>query len=340
MIEDAGTVENLIIPGRVERVGVAVPTFAAGTGTFPAVAQPGARVYRGQAVVRDHHILPVIDGKTALGEFLEYNVDKYPPSLLADPEPPIGTWSEAVVVIGSGNYYHFFANHLPALLLMRGMNTPRVRLLMLSDFPASIAPVMADLLPYIAGDKPVDVTIVGNGTYDVADVIFPTRAHIDMPVLLARRIVIPHIFEKTGILNPIGERGPLKLFVRRANAQTGRNLLNPKKVEAWFIARGYTAVDPGTLDFTDQVLLFARATHIAGIEGGAMTNIIFAPYVRQIVMLASPFTRDDRFFQHLVSGYEIPFLPLYGDAVGLTRSADYIMPLAALDALPAEATAS
>lgn len=338
MIEDAGYADSLIIPGRTERIGVAVASFAAGSGTFPAIAQGGMRVYRGQAVVRTHHILPVIDGKTSVGEFLEYNAAKYPASLFADPEPPSGTWSQAVAIVGSGNYYHFFANHLPGLLLMRGMATPRVRLLMLQDFPPSIASVMADLLPYIAGDKPVDVTLVANGTYDVADVIFPTRAHIDMPVLLARRMILPHIFEATGVANPIGERGPLKIFIRRAGAQTGRNLLNPQKVEAWFTARGYTAIDPGTLSFTDQVLLFARATHIAGIEGGAMTNIIFAPYLRQVVMLASPHTRDDRFFQNLVDGYAIPFTALYGDAIGLARSADYVMPIAALDALPPEAT--
>ncbi len=339
MITDTGTADALLIPGRVERIGVAVPALTPGVGASRVIAQGGVRVYSGQVVVRDYHVFPVIDGRTAIGEFLEYNADKYPPSLLDDPGPSSGTWSQAVTVIGSGNYYHFLANHLPALLLMRGMKTPRVRLLTLQDFPPSIAAVMTELLPYIAGDVPVDVSIVRNGTYDDADVIFPTRPHIDMPVLLARRIILPHVFEKAGIADPMSQLGPLKIFVRRGGSQTGRNLLNPKKVEAWFVARGYTPVDPGALDFTQQVLLFARATHVAGIEGGAMTNIMFAPAVRQIVMLASPFTRDDRFFQNLVAGYDIPFHALYGDAIGFTRSADYVMPLAALDALPSEATA-
>ncbi len=338
MIEDAGFVDKLYARGVAERVGVSVPAIATGDGNITAVVQLGLRVYRGQAVVRNGHVLPVVDGKTAVGDFLEYSASKFPPSLLADPGPSSGTWSDAIMVIGSANYYHFFANHLPALLLMRGLPTPRVRLLMMQDFPPTVAPVMAEVLPYIAGGKPVDVVFVQEGTYDVADVIFPTRTHIDMAMLLARRVLLPHIFETTGVADPIAERGPLKIFVRRGGAANARNLLNPKKVEAWFAARGYTAVDPGSLTFAEQVLLFARATHVAGIEGGAMTNIIFAPDLKQVVMLASPYTRDDRFFQHLVEGYAIPFHALYGDAAGVTRNSDYIMPLAALDALPPEAT--
>lgn len=339
MIEDAGYVDKLYTPGVAERVGVTVPAIATGGGKYAVAVQLGLRVYRGQAVVRDGHVLPVVDGKTAVGDFLEYGASKFPPALLADPGPSSGTWSDAIMVIGNANYYHFFANHLPALLLMRGLPTPRVRLLMVQDFPASVAPVMTELLPYIAGGKPVDIVFVREGTYDVADVIFPTRSYIDMAMLLAHRVLLPHIFETAGVANPIAERGPLKIFVRRGGTANARNLLNPTKVEAWFAARGYTAVDPGTLSFSEQVLLFARATHVAGIEGGAMTNIIFAPHLKQVVMLASPYTREDRFFQHLVKNYAIPFHPLYGDACGVTRNSDYIMPRAALDALPPEATA-
>lgn len=339
MIEDLDTADWLLDTRGAERIAVAVPSWGADAGAPPTIVQGGVRILRGQAGVRAGHILPVVDGKTSSREFLEYNASKFPASLFADLGAPTASWSKAVAIIGSGNYYHFLANHLPALLLMRAVQTPRVHLLMVDPFPAGVGAVMNELLPYLAGNKPVDVTLVQSGTYDVTDVIFPTRAHMDMPVLLARRVILPHVLEQAGVADPLHERGPLKLYVRRSNAANARNLLNPQKVEAWFIARGYTPVDPGTLSFTEQVLLFARATHIAGVEGGAMTNVIFAPFLKQVVMLASPFTREDRFFQNLVAGYGIPFHPLYGDVIGATRDANYIMPLAALAALPLEATA-
>ena len=76
MTENTGSYE-LVAPGVAARVGVSIPSFAAGDGLYPAVAQMALRVHTGRVVVHADHILPVVGGRSAFHEFLEFHPTKY-----------------------------------------------------------------------------------------------------------------------------------------------------------------------------------------------------------------------------------------------------------------------
>ena len=76
-----------------------------------------------------------------------------------------------------------------------------------------------------------------------------------------------------------------KIYVSRGDAG-GRRVLNEDALMALLGRHGYEKVAPGELDFDAQAVLFAEASHIVGIHGAGLTNIIFAPpYCRVIEIL-------------------------------------------------------
>jgi capsular polysaccharide biosynthesis protein len=67
-----------------------------------------------------------------------------------------------------------------------------------------------------------------------------------------------------------------KIYVSRGDAG-GRRVLNEDALMMLLSRYGYEKVAPGELDFDAQAALFAEASHIIGIHGAGLTNIIFAP---------------------------------------------------------------
>ncbi len=67
-----------------------------------------------------------------------------------------------------------------------------------------------------------------------------------------------------------------KIFVDRGT-QARRQLV---KSHVWimdaFLEKGYEAIDPGTLNFHEQLNLFSSATHLAGVHGAGLSNIYWA----------------------------------------------------------------
>lgn len=337
MIEDLASYDQLIAPGVAERIGVALQAPAFGERRALTFEQVGLRVLHGQAVVGAYYTLPIVAGRTCSAHFLEYNLSKYQDPL-ATPPPPTHALTNALVMVGSANHYHFFHDHLSALLLANALAGDTVTIVLNEGFPPRASGLITRLLPHLAGGRPVRVVHVVAGSYAVENCIFPIRAPLSIATPIAQQIILPFVLAEAGRADPWQTEGPLKLFVRRAGGGTGRVLLNQGDVEQWFAARGFTAVDPGTLSIEAQIMLFARATHVAGVEGAAMTNIIFAPRLARVVMLASGNARHDRFFQQLIERYEVPFYTLFGPPQGPARNDDFTLPLAALDALPPDAT--
>ena len=279
--------------------------------------------------------MPIANGKTSTKSFLEYEKSKYR-DVLADPGEAKGQIARALFINGAVSYYHFFTYHFPGLLFLSFVKGERVPLVVARDFPAAAESLLYKLLPTMAGGREVDVVRVVNGIHDVEDVIYTLAPERFLAGLLGRQLILPFVLHNAGIANPLRDLGGLKLFVRREGDSTGRKLVNQPEVEAWFVARGYVPVNPGTLPMEEQVILFSRATHIAGVEGGALTNLLFAANADYIVMLARPATEKDLFFQPLVRGTKTVFHTVYGEICGpgpVSRASDYILPIAKLDAL-------
>ena len=71
-----------------------------------------------------------------------------------------------------------------------------------------------------------------------------------------------------------GRDGPSKLFLSRG-AETARRLANGDQVADAFVTFGFTVVTPGELTVPEQVALFSRATHVAGVHGAGLANVMF-----------------------------------------------------------------
>ena len=339
MIKDVEDIQDLVKGGDAEWIVVTTKLLGVGQNVSP--AQGAVRVLRGQALVRQRLLLPIVNGKTSTKHFIEYTAAKYG-NILAAPGAASGEISGALFVCGSRNYYHFFANHFSALFLLNSIKGDPVPLMTVQGFPHSTEALFTKLLPIMAGGRAVEVThIEHDDVYDIENVVFPLAPLPFLPALLCRRLVVPLVLKEAGIKDASRDLGSVKLFVRREGIGNGRHLANQSEVEAWFVARGYIAVNPGALTLEEQVILFARATHIAGVEGAALTNILFAENAKHILMIASPTTRDEAYFQNLVAHTKVTFNTVFGEQCGplpFVRNSDYELPLARLDALENEST--
>jgi capsular polysaccharide biosynthesis protein len=86
----------------------------------------------------------------------------------------------------------------------------------------------------------------------------------------------------------------------------------------------------------EQVILFARATHIAGVEGAALANLLFALNAKQVVIVGNPVTASEKFFPSIAKNAKFALHRIYGDvdpAQAGDRHADFTLPLDKLNAL-------
>lgn len=94
-------------------------------------------------------------------------------------------------------------------------------------------------------------------------------------------------------VEPLSGERPM-LFVRRTNQI--RRLANEAEVEAAFVARGFTPIEPERLRLEEQVALFSRARMVAGATGAGLANLAFCqPDCPVIVMMPR--------FRHTAYGY-------------------------------------
>jgi capsular polysaccharide biosynthesis protein len=82
--------------------------------------------------------------------------------------------------------------------------------------------------------------------------------------------------------------GPKKIYLVRH--EKTRGLTNERDVAEIFADRGWTSVDPGKLRLAEQMALFAGAEMIAGLHGGAFTNLLWCrPGTRVLELFAESF---------------------------------------------------
>ena len=339
MIENVPDLQTLAATGAAE-IQARLTSVPVGKDTLSA-AYTALHVHKGQLLIWNSAALPIVDGKTCTAQFMDLQIQKFP-SLFERPLASAGALKQAVFVNGSDNYYHFLAHYFAMFAVLADPSAGLRRTIAIRhEVPKSVIGTLRAFLGGLPQASAVDVGTLQPGIHTIEDVVFPTLAPPELAGVAIRRWLMPFVFEKHGHRDPLRERGPLKLFVRREGATTGRNLLNQGDVEAWFAARGYTSVNPGALPFEEQVILFSRATHIAGVEGAAFTNILFAINARQIIMIASPALRAERLMAKLVKRYHTLFHTLYGDMAPdqpAGRNGDYLFPIGALTRLESAVT--
>ena len=301
MIKNEDSLQPLLDTGKAQLLTANI--------TSPDIQALALRAQEGQAILCNGAALPIIDGKTCLGFFAEGSPSKYK-SVLDSSVIVTEEISDHLVIGGSVNYYHFLFSHLPCLALLRLQGAPTS--LAIGAMPKTLETFLPKLLPIIINGHGVPVRITPPGTYNVRNVVFPLLPRPPLPVYFSRNVILPIALRLAGISDAIKEQGPIKIFVKREDHLNGRNLINQADIEDWFVARGYISINPGALTFEEQVILFSRATHIAGVEGGAMTNILFAPDNVDVTMIASPAIKGERFFEIIAKYRGFAFRTVYG----------------------------
>ena len=204
----------------------------------------------------------------------------------------------------------------------------------LHGFPSSLDAFIRDtVIPGLTGGRPVDIIQVPSGDYAVRDVVFRIVPPPSLAALMALK-VRKMVWAKAGLKDARAELGGLKLFILRQGGASERLLQNQDEVRAWFEARGYTAIDPGTLPIEEQIVLFSRATHIAGAEGAGFANLLFTVGAPEVLLVASPAVMNETFFPGLAKAMGLRLHMVAGvlDGENPTRAAHFALPIARLDA--------
>jgi hypothetical protein len=104
-----------------------------------------------------------------------------------------------------------------------------------------------------------------------------------------------------------------RLFVNRG-AGYRRQLTNADEIRPLLQAFGYREVLPETLSLSQQWAAFSSATHVVGIMGAAMSNMLFAPAATRALHLA-PNGWVESFYWDLAAMRGQAYAALYGEAV-------------------------
>lgn len=294
MIED-------IAYGDVQHLpGVRVIDSPRGGPSFPF---QGFHIERGHICVSGSLCVPIVANKTSTMAFTDVHPLKTR-YLLDTDLVPRGTISGALLFPLSANYYHFLIYRISALALV-----PEVKavggtsIATCGDTPARVtAAVDAIIAQEWTSISPTRMPL-NDGVYEVENVVAAQSRNPWFGAFYNRTVTMPWLLRRAGLSGEIDTMSSLKLFVRR-NAAT-RRLINQAEIEDRLLARGFIPIDPGALEFHEQAVLFARATHIVGVEGAAMTNLIFAARAVSVTILANPETATDLFFTDLLERFGV-----------------------------------
>jgi capsular polysaccharide biosynthesis protein len=114
-------------------------------------------------------------------------------------------------------------------------------------------------------------------------------------------------------------KGSARLYITRPGAGR-RRLLNDAVIAARLAKRGFTAVDPGTLSFQQQVGLFNTAKVVVGAHGAALTNAVFMPPGGALVELTHT-ARVVWTFHEVACANRLAYACVIGDRSGESESA-------------------
>ena len=208
----------------------------------------------------------------------------------------------------AGNYAHWLTEVLPRIVLFcadeRFQDVPIV----VND---GLHPNIMESLLLVVGSKRSIVTLA-TGRAIAVDLLYVTsptgyvpfdRRSSRRPTLTQgvfhpqalrsmRQKIVEHITE------PAGVEWPERIYLRR-NSGT-RRLINGAEVEKALVTQGFVVVEPETLTFQQQVMLFSHAKEIVSPTGAGCANIVFcSPGTRFVVLMAKHEDMPYRYWLHM-----------------------------------------
>ncbi|MFC5355617.1 glycosyltransferase family 61 protein [Azospirillum himalayense] len=95
---------------------------------------------------------------------------------------------------------------------------------------------------------------------------------------------------------------PELVYISRSDAEWKRRLLNEAELIERLSRLGFVAINPGALDFDNEVQVLSKAKIIVGAVGAGMSNMVFAPPGIDVIAIQSPsFGMTSRFFPMVAS---------------------------------------
>lgn len=197
---------------------------------------------------------------------------QHPLYLNPSPPPPRDVPGRLGVLAarGDGNYYHFLMDVIGKLGVL--------------DQAPQITPPEQWYVPQQLGFQRELLELAGVPAAQVVDAAAYPHVRADLLVVPAP----PAMTEK----NPpwavqwLRDRllhaanipdGPRRsIYVTRGPSANNRAVVNEAEVSALLVARGFTAIDPGTMSVADQMRAFATAEVIVAPHGAALANLVFA----------------------------------------------------------------
>ncbi len=198
--------------------------------------------------------------------------------LLSSPRRPYGgnsDFAEGYSVVPASSYYHFMLEDLPRLSWT------------LRAFPGR-GLVVGKHADFFANE--VAQNLAGEAVYTNADFLWvrnypfvsfgsesgwPCRTSVDVVNATMREL-----------FSPQDRKDSLKVYISRAGHS--RAPINEHEVAELAQDHGYECVDASTLTVESQVRLFGQASHLAGVHGAGLTNLLWMKRGRKVVEVLDP----------------------------------------------------
>jgi capsular polysaccharide biosynthesis protein len=184
----------------------------------------------------------------------------------------------------------------------------------------------------ILGIDPKRVVWLERGTHVVSDELYLPPE----PGNRAQTEIAPWALEAVrDLLLPLAAgqpEGPKKIFVSRATARR-RKLINETEVIAALAPQGFEPVVLESLPLLTQVKWFSEATHVVGLHGAGLANLVFCSPGLQLVELL-PTVWPNPCFEHLATAISAHYARIPTAGVGPRRGFGQDQVLGR-DALPA-----
>jgi len=273
-------------------------------------------------------------------------------AVLAEPARPTGHYPAGIRLtgFGSGNWYHWLVEILPAAVLLDALPDE------LRDLPVLVPAAVLEraatratlelvlpgrtFLPVprtgtIAVDRLVWIDSPVWGARTLRDGVLPTVGATcpNLPVLKAFR---DRVLSQLDEHDAVAERAAPSRRVLLVRPPGAKRVANQEELRPLAARHGLELVDPGLLSFAEQVRLFHDASFVVGGWGAAWSSMLFAQPTTRGLMWAPELFRMWPLFANLapVSGMSLRhvFVDTHSSTFLHANEADQHVDVAELDA--------
>ncbi|CAB4820935.1 unannotated protein [freshwater metagenome] len=168
--------------------------------------------------------------------------------------------NESVIILPQANYYYDFFMYELVPLIHASLSNPEMKVLSIDHQPNYVDEVLSLLN--------VEIIQTSDKVVRVKELVAPRFGALEN---LSDVLVVKTLFREH--LKPLGERR--KILVVRGN-RARSNVAIEDFLSILLVSHGFTCMDPEKMSLVTQSELFSQATHIVGLHGGALTNMIFS----------------------------------------------------------------